>query len=148
MLFKKHPFLYVIHFSNHSKLSKHVYSLKGSQRKEVFLREKIIHSFSSNHCVISADKTLFLTLVKREFNIDKLRPSKTEKNKLSLSLSVLNSLLIRVIKRVLSYTNHTVIIAKRVYDIFSYEYLYALRTLHKLTQYCRDFMQIPQPIML
>ena len=52
---------------------------------------------------------------------------------LSLSVSVLNSLFIRVLTRVFVFANHTLIIAKWVYDIFSLEYLYSFRAL--LTRY-------------
>ena len=38
---------------------------------------------------------------------------------------------LRVVKRVFIYTNLTVIIAKRVYDILFWEYLYSLRALAK-----------------
>ena len=41
----------------------------------------------------------------------------------------LESIIIRVMKGVFVSTNHTVIIAKRVHDIFSLEYLYSLGAL-------------------
>ena len=63
--------------------------------------------------------TLFITLMNIEFKTVKLSLSKTEEHSLSLSFSVSDSLLIRVIKRVSVCTINTVSITKRVYDIFS-----------------------------
>ena len=51
--------------------------------------------------------TLFVTLINREIKTEKLK---------KLSFSVLIFLFFKVIKRVFVTTNHTVIVAKRVYD--------------------------------
>ena len=63
--------------------------------------------------------TLFITVMNREIKIEKFRLGRNEKYKLSLSFSVLNCMFFRKMKRVVICTNHTVIIARRVYDIFS-----------------------------
>ena len=65
--------------------------------------------------------TLFITLMNREFKNEKLGLTKIEKRRFNLSYSILNSMLIRLMKRVFVFTNHKVIIANRVHGILYYE---------------------------
>ena len=62
--------------------------------------------------------TLFITLMNIEFKTEKLRLGLCFLVLRSQSFSVLNSLFIRVIKRVFVCTNNTVIIVKRVFWYF------------------------------
>ena len=60
--------------------------------------------------------TLFITLMNLKFKTQKLRQSFSVL--LGLIFSVLNSLFIRVMKRLFVCNDHTVIIARRMYDTF------------------------------
>ena len=59
--------------------------------------------------------TLFITLMHLEFKCEKVRRSKTQKHRLSLSFSVLNK--IKILKRVFVCSDCTAIFAKIVFSL-------------------------------
>ena len=79
-------------------------------------------------CLVQT-KSFFIFVINIEFKTKKFRLSLCFSNILNLSFSSLNFPFMRVMKRVFVGTNHTVTLAKKVYDIYSSEYFYSLRDL-------------------